>query len=232
MKHLIETIGYISKTETVRSIDHNIIPNTLVIENVEPFPGYHGSNLPNDQPPLSIFLVTQKRYVFEDISRISTKVRKQLNENFNSVYGYLKIYNENYHSIRIMGLNSFEKIAAIQKEYEKEGIKFSNKKSINDCAIIKIQKTFILEEIEDGIYKDHDESDMTYLQIHRKISWNEFQKTTHHIKNNIEYSNFDAALGYIFRHSGIVDLIRIYSRNITHLQLKKLKNIYNEELKK
>ncbi len=232
MKNIIETIGYISKTETVRSIDHNIIPNTLVIENVEPFPGYHGTNLPTDQPPLSIFLVTQKRYVFEDIARISTKVKNSLNEKFSSVYGYLKIFNENYHSIRIMGLNTFKKIAAIQNEYLKEGIKFSNKKNINDCAIIKIQKTFMLEEIDDGIYKDHDEFDMTYIQIHRKINWNEFQKTTNHIKNNIEYSNFDAALGYIFRYHGIVDLIRIYSKNITHLQLKKLKTIYNEELKK
>src|SRR3989304_51103 len=231
-KKIIETNGNISKVENVHSIERNILPNTLVLENIEPYPGYHGSNLPSDKPPLSLFFITQKRYTFEEISRTTAKIRKSVTDNFNGVYGELKIFNDNYHSIRIMGLKSFERIATLQKLYGEEGFKFLKRKLINDCAIIKIQKTFLLEEIAEGIYKDMDEPGTTYLEVYKKVGWDDFQKATIKVKNNIAFANFDAALGYIYRHLGVIDLVRIYTKNMSIEQFGELKDIYNGEIQR
>lgn len=228
---IIETIGYISKVETVHTVEHNVMPNTLVLENIEPFPGYHGS-VPSDQPPLSIFLVTQKKYTFEEISRVSAKIKGAVSEKISCVFGDLKVFNDNYPSIRILGLESFENIEAIQKALAREGIEFSKKNIVNDCAIIKIQKTFLLQDKGDGIYYDMDEPEMMYFEISKKIDWDKFQETTKHVKNNVKYTNFDAALGYIYRHNGIIDVVRIYTNNISLGQLKELKELYNKEINK
>lgn len=228
----IETIGYISKVETVNAVDHNILPHTLVLEAVEPFPGYHGKNLPSDMPPMYLFLITREKYSFEEISRASSVIRKEFPHNFDAVYGDIKIFNDSYPSIRIMGLNSFEPIAKLQELFEKQGFKFSKNKQLKECAIIKLHKTFNLEEIEDGIFKDLSEPGMNYIQISKKIGWNDFQKISHTIKNNIDYVNFDAALGYFFRHNGVVDMVRIYSKNIDLPYLNSIKKLYNSEIDK
>lgn len=231
MGKVIETIGYISKIENVRSIEHHILPNTLVIENVEPFPGYHGI-VPSDKAPMSLFLATQQKHTFEEISRATKEIKESFPEIQTGVVGELKIFNDSYPSIRLMGLKSFVDIEKIQKAYEKFGFKFLKKKLVNDCAIIKIQKSFLLDEIEMGIYKDLDEPGTSYLKVYRKIGWDDFQKVTKNVKNNIEFGNFDAALGYFYRHKGVIDFVRIYSKTITIEQLYELKDLYNGEIKK
>jgi len=227
---IIETIGFISKVENVNTVEHNIIPNTLVLEAAEPYPGYHGANLPTDKPPMSIFLITKEEYTFEEILRTAEKVKLLININFNAVYGGLKIFNDNYYSVRLMGLKRFENISTIQEGFEKEGIKFLKSKPVIDCAIIKIHKTFKLKEISKGIYEDINEQDMNYIQIEKKIGWKDFQNVTFSIKNNIENANFDAALGYIFRNSGIIDIVRIYGKNNSIDFIEKLKAAYNKKI--
>ncbi len=228
--NLIETIGIISKVENVSTVTHNISPNTLVLEAAEPYPGYHGANLPTDKPPRSIFLVTKEEYSFEDISRAAKKVKSTLNIDFDAVYAGLKIFNDSFHSIRLLDLESFDLISSIQEAFEKVGIKFLKSKPLKDCAIIKIHKSFILKEISEGIYQNMKEPEMKYIRIERKINWKDFQKVTFVIKNNIENVNFDAALGYFFRHSGIVDIVRVYGKNHPIDFLEKVKAAYNKEI--
>ena len=48
---IIETMGSIAKVEKLETLDSNILVNTLALEEVEPFPGYHGAR--NRDPPRS-----------------------------------------------------------------------------------------------------------------------------------------------------------------------------------
>ncbi|NJM14560.1 MAG: hypothetical protein HC896_03515 [Bacteroidales bacterium] len=57
MKTQIVTIGNLAKEETLSTIDHKIVQNTLVLESEAPFPGYHGANLPSETKPGMIFLL-------------------------------------------------------------------------------------------------------------------------------------------------------------------------------
>ena len=50
---IIETFGSITKVEQLHTIDSNILDNTFVLETFEPFPGYHGENLPSEEEILN-----------------------------------------------------------------------------------------------------------------------------------------------------------------------------------
>jgi hypothetical protein len=45
----IESIGVLLKEETLQTVEHYVLENTLVLESIEPFPGYHGQNMPKFQ---------------------------------------------------------------------------------------------------------------------------------------------------------------------------------------
>jgi len=75
-----------------------------------------------------------------------------------------------------------------------------------------LKKLFILERIDDNIFKDLEDEYMYYLEIPREISWSLFRKITSSVINNIDNSNFDAARAYIY-FDGITDFVRIYTRN-------------------
>ena len=76
-KNLIETFGYIKKEQNLSTVENNIIPNTLVLESIHPFKGFHGANLPEESKPRSLFLVLSKDYSFEEIARITKKIKKK-----------------------------------------------------------------------------------------------------------------------------------------------------------
>lgn len=224
----IITIGTISKEEVVRTIEHKIMPNTLVLENLEPFPGYHGENLPSDPVPLSIFLVNAETYTDEDIIRKTQKIRKYTDIHFSGSPSTIKTYNECYSCIRLWGLKNFDVIPELQKIYMNEGIKFKKKRKIAGNSIIQIRKTFYIKEIQEGIFKDLEEQQMYYLQIPTLLSWGLFHNIIKKIKNNVDNNNFDAALGTVYMKE-LLDVIRIYTKTPDIEQLNLLrKKIINE----
>jgi mannose/fructose/N-acetylgalactosamine-specific phosphotransferase system component IIB len=90
---------------------------------------------------------------------------------------------------------------------------------------------FILEKINDNIFKDLEDEYMYYLEIPREISWSLFKKITSSVVNNIDNSNFDAARAYIY-FEGITDFVRIYTRNPSLKRLEDIRDKYNTEIKK
>ena len=58
---IIETMGSIAKVEKLETLDSNILVNTLALEEVEPFPGYHGANLPTGYNPTAVYLIIKKK---------------------------------------------------------------------------------------------------------------------------------------------------------------------------
>lgn len=231
-KPQLEVTGYIKKLETLTNVESNIINNTLVLENLHPFPGYHGSNFPDNSNPRSLFFIVNEKYSFEKTARMSKSVKKQVDYDFNASEGTIYIQPYKYNCLRIKYLDSFKYLKNIQELFKKEGVKYARFKSVNKEAIITINKVFYIEEEKDGIYWDCKNDSKYYIELPEKISWETFKNFTFKIKNNLEKNNFDAALGAFYRRKEIADIVRIYDQERTPERAEQLKSMYWEEIRR
>lgn len=227
----VTTLGLLTKQETLKTLNHNILQNTFVVESLEPFPGYHGENLPSDSSPDSIYLVTSERYTTEKVFRLAKKISRFVQYDINAIPGEIVIYNSKYYCIRIRNLDSYEKIAELQNWFIDEGISFMKKKTINAPGLITLKKIFLLEKISNNIFKDIEDEHMYYVEIDSELSWSLFRKISETVKNNVDNRNFDAAKTY-FYYNGITDYIRIYAKKPTVERLTEIQNRFNAEIKK
>ncbi len=228
---IIQTLGGVAKEESLVTLTEHIMPNSFVLETLEPFPGYHGTDLPTDIKPVSVFLITKVKYSTEKILRVAYNIKKYFLHPFDAVPGTICIQNVIIPCIRIRDLDNYELIGDLQKCFFSEGILFARKKNINSEAIIKLKKHFSLQEIAEGIYKDIDDHSMFYLRINHQLNWQMFTQITRKIRNNIDLSNFDAGLAAIYT-KDILDVVRIFSNNISLEELKILQEKYNQEIEK
>ena len=74
-EHIIETIGHVEKKETLKSIGYS----DLVLESEHPYPGYHGTTVPDQVNPKSLFLLTRTKYADELIIRAIKSVKNRHN---------------------------------------------------------------------------------------------------------------------------------------------------------
>ena len=227
----IQTIGAMAKEEMLNSIENNILVNTFVVENREPFPGYHGENLPSAPIPDSVFFVTQDENSYEKILRISQKIRKFMHLNFDACYSKICVFNDTYFAIRIREIDTYTVIKEIQEYFLDEGIKFRKSKKIEAPGIIQLRKHFDVKYIGDDIFTDNRDSSMYYLAIPYQISWSLFRDVTIKIKHNIDNNNFDAALGSFYLKE-IVEFVRIYAKNLEIDRLKMIRGKYVDALQK
>ncbi|MFP4620005.1 MAG: hypothetical protein ACLFM7_01735 [Bacteroidales bacterium] len=229
---IIEITGYIKKRETLATLSGNIVHNTCVLESSTPFPGYHGKNMPDESEPRSIFFLITNQFSFEDIARITRNIGRNCRYDFNASIGSVYIQPYTYHCIRIKFLKSFSLLPDLQELFIQEGVKFLKYKAINEKAIIVVNKNFLVEEQEEGIYLDLENKSKYYIELPEMLDWDTFSQFTFHIKNNLLDNNFDAALGVFYRINGIVDMIRVYDRDHSIEKMRVLKSRYEEEVRK
>lgn len=226
----IESIGVLLKEETLQTVDHYVLENTLVLENLEPFPGYLGENLPTNVKPESLFLITDKPYPLERILRVSQHMCCQ-SIPIDACQAEISVQNSTYHGIRIRGLSNYSFVAEIQRCYLEKNILFMKKKAIHAPAIMKITKIFSAERIDGTIYKDLDDDNTFYLTIPYHFTWNLFQKVSFRVKNNLDNSNFDGASGFIYLRD-MLEFVRIYAQDTDIVRLKAIREKYIEEIAK
>jgi len=231
-KVLIETMGYIKKEANLSTVENNIIPNTLVLESLHPYPDYHGKNLPEQSTPRSLFLIVSKDYSFEEIARIIKKIKGEFQFDFNASQGNIYFKTTSYSCIRIKYLKSFSFLPELQRKFQNEGISFVKHKSINSVGLIVIKKHFYVDEIEEGIYRDIDESSKFYVDITAILPWKEFKEYISIIKNNIDSSDFDAAQGVFYRKSGIVELARVYICEGEYEKVRLIRKMFIDQIEK
>jgi len=224
----IESLGKIIKEETLQSVTFNIVQNTFVLENLQPFPGYHGENLPAESAPESIFLIIPKPITAEMIFRLSRHLCNYHDLNFSACPAEISLSNNTYYAIRIKGLKSYANIADLQGCLMDNGISLMKFRKIKCPGVMKIEKIFSLDRIDNFIYKDLDDELTYYLNIPYQFNWNLFKKVTNNIKNNLENRNFDAAMGFIY-HKEIFDFVRIYG-HVNAERLRTIREKYLEEI--
>jgi hypothetical protein len=199
-----------------------------VLENLEPFPGYNGQNVPLESAPESVFLMTTKAIPTETIFRLSRRICNYHTLSLNACPVEISLFNSPYYGIRLKGFTSYNTIADIQGCYMDHGISFMKYKKIRSAGLIKIEKIFRVEKIDEHIYKDLEDTLTYYLEIPYAFNWNLFKKVTANIKNNLENRNFDAAIGFIYQKE-IIDFVRIYAK-IEPPRLKIIREKYLEEI--
>ncbi len=226
---LLETLGSIEKKEMLGPVGYK----QLVLEAFDPFPGYHGTTVPDKDTPHALYAITRSKYTEEKIIRVTQKIKSEKQLDFDGTPGMVTLYNMLNPCLRLKDVGLYEDVPGILKAYEDEGIEFmSNRKIEPYSGIIKVKKYFLVEVISDSIFLDAEIPKMFYFSIPSQLRFNQFEKITIELKQNMDDPNFDAALGTIYRKSGLVDLIRIYADNYTPEKLEHIRSRYIQAIEK
>ena len=226
----IATVGTITKKEQLRSVDLEKC-KSLVLETSNPFPGYHGHNLPENNIPGSLFIVTKTHYSDETIVRAIQMIKQTGCPEFDATPCTVMLQNKEVDAIRFK-LLSYKDVMEVVQLFNKNDIAFRDKKTVQPYdTLISIRKFFKIKKVEEGIYSDLECKNQYYFEIPRLLSWDSFEKITMNLKYNIEDSNFDAALVFIYTEKGIVDLVRIFNAEMNIDTLKLLRRKYLEKIK-
>lgn len=222
-KILLETIGTIEKKEMLGPVGYK----ELVLEAFHPFPGYHGTTIPDHIMPNSLFAITRSKYTEEKIIRVIQKIKSDPAFTFDATPGLVTLYNMLNPCIRFKDLKTYDEMPPILKSFENEGIEFmSNRKIEPYTGIIKVKKYFLVEVLSDFLFKDAEDPNMHYFSIPVQLRFNQFEKITMDLKHNLEDPKFDVALGTIFRKSGVIDVIRIYDDKFSLEKLEIIRTRY------
>lgn len=225
----IQTVGFLTKEEHVQSLESKIIPHTLVFESVEPFPGYHGSNLPTDKPPESFYIVLDKKYTSEDIFRVLENISGYLGIRFDASPAKITIYTQKYYCVRLRGFEDYSIISTLQQCLMDAEMMLHKATPTDASALTKIEKYFQLENLDTIGYKDLLDNKIHYLTLSKEITWSHFRSLTSKVKSNLGTFSFDAALATIFA-GRVIDAVRIYSNLLSMDDLKAIHEKYNELL--
>lgn len=227
-----ETLGYIIKKEIIASIEHDT-KSALVLETHKPYPGYHGTTIPDHLKPMSLFLVMDKKYTGEHVIRATMAVKKNYPDHFDATPGLITIFNALTPCIRIRDMDTYQNIDRLVAAYRQHGIEFLKDKKVDPFeGLIRIRKYFSLKKHEDGLYSDIDVPQMAYFETPGYINWHIFEDISLRLKPNVEYNNFDAALGVFFTPKGVIDNIRIYHAEINMNDITYLRARYLEEIQR
>jgi hypothetical protein len=228
----IETIGNITKMENLISMENNIIQNTLVLKNIDPFPGYKTIKQENGlQKPGSIFIILRYQYTPEKINKVNKSlISSNIPKCFPS-FGEIITRDSIFACIRIKGLEELQYIAAIQDFLLKNDMQLMPYRKVDGNCLIKIFKSFRLVEIAEGLYRDLNEGAKIYIRTAHSLTWRQFVKATKNIKFLLGNKNFDSALGIVYRFCGPEDVIRIYDLDKTLERALLLKKLYLLEFK-
>ena len=95
-ERLIETIGKLVKKEILRSVEHETHSSKLLFESMEPYPGYHGTTVPDQLEADSLFAITKMKYKDERVIRAIQTVKKKTDVVFDAAPGSVKYQNDTY----------------------------------------------------------------------------------------------------------------------------------------
>ena len=229
--NIIQTFGSIVKKEALTPIEHKILNNTCVAEASEPYSDYYG-RVPHPAIPNSLFLFTSQYYSLVDVLHFAQNLDSCYRDKVSVASAYLDLGQYKYPAIRIKYFPDYEHLHLMQNCFRKTGVEFMKKVQISESATIKIDKCFVLEEAEPGIFMDKKEENRGYISILKQIAGDEFLEMISEIKNNEECPLFDAARGTIIIDSKAVDIVRIYSENLYLSFLKCIKEKFDKTILK
>ena len=232
-KDVIETIGSITKMENLQSLEEEVLENTLVLRNIDPFPGYQTSNeqIEETGKPVSVFIILRYRYAPEKINKLN---RELIHNRYTPCYpsfGEIITRDSIFPCIRLKGVENNALIPSIQDYFVKNDIQLMTFRKLEGPGRIKIFKTFRLLELIDGLYRDLNDGEKFYIRTPQPLNWKRFEYISRKIRYNLKNPNFDSALGVIYRFCGPEDVIRIYDHDKSMERALELKKLFTKEIK-
>ena len=225
-----ELIGKIIIEEKVDTVSENVIPRSYVINVPDPLKSYY-NRYTNIDKPSSIIFVTKQPTSFEKILRTTKKLNEEQGLQLDGAKCEVIIGSKKLNGIRIKGLNRFPEIAGIQEYFFKDGYEFARGEDYKDKdVLIRVNKFFHVEELEEGIYSDIDEVNTFYVTIPYYMTWEEFRKYTFEIKNSSSDTSYDIAKGIFYLNGDIVEMLRIVRPEASVDFLKTIQKKYLHKL--
>jgi hypothetical protein len=215
----IRVCGSIIKKESLVPLRVNHMENTVVAEANLPYSNYYG-NVPQNPKPNSLFLFTACFYTLEEVLRFAQKTDSCLMQNINLATAVINFKNNRYPAIRIKNFPDYEHLPEIQKCLMEQGVEFARKVQLEKEAEMRINKCFVLEKIEKGLYMDKVEKDKGYVLVNKLLTMDEFEELIILVRNNSFCHLFDAVKCSVIIHSEVRELIRIYAENLNVSLLK------------
>jgi len=220
--------GSITKREYVRNAKIKSLKKYMVLESADPFPEAHLRH--KSHFVKFYYLPIQSNRLDQDIKIAAHSAEGQIGGDLASALGDIIIGDQTYHAIRLRNVETSQ-LPVLVKAYEYAGIKMMpSARSIHDHALIRIDKFFHLEEIEEGIFVDLDDQQIGYLEISGELSWEELERLTQKVKQETQHPNFDRALGHFSKHGVDINVIRIYAPDMDEEVIKEIGNTFRKHL--
>ncbi|HOV10415.1 MAG TPA: hypothetical protein PLT47_00230 [Bacteroidales bacterium] len=229
MNRFILCYGSLIKVENLWCLSELGIPQTCLLESLDAFPGYYGDT-PKINVPRFVYFVLGEKYSLEQITRVSQKVKQSVAYNFDAAFCEISMRNNTCCAIRITDIKDYSLIKSLQEAYRDHGMVLKKKiKNIeNEPGLIKIRKFFRLEQCPSGIYLDKELTFNSYFVIPEEISWDTLKQHIDLLRNNWDQGSFDAARAFIYHDEGIIDLIRIFSKENNEVFTRSIRDKYYE----
>ena len=226
-----EVFANLTKNDIIVALDEKILPNSLVFESLNPFPGYY-HELPTDADSMYIYLVLDDQYPLEAILRATQNIEKKYDWNFDAGKAYITIGSTHLDAIRIHHLPTLDMIEKIQEAYIEHGIGFRMDKKLKGKlnAKTKIVKFLKLEELADGIFLNTEEDTFAYIEIPQYLDAERFTKVSMDVKYNWMGHEFDAARASFYHKGRLTEIVRIRSYKISTEYLIDIQNLYKKKI--
>jgi len=227
----MELFSNILKPVTLVPIEEKIIPGTLVLESMNPFPDYY-NDAPDGAPPVYLYIALDRLYTLEEILLATQGFQRDFSEPFDAGKGVLTLVDETIPAIRLRHFGDYNIVAGLQEAYEKNGIRclHRTKKPGKYEAMVKIVKFLSLKQLSAGVFIDLKEDYHGYITLPEFLNWKNFQKLTRQVKYNWEGSGFDAAPGTFYLDGQLQCFARIYSPKISAGYLDEIRKLYLEKI--
>jgi len=232
MESYNEVFGTLEKLEELSVIKTNVSNGSMVFESLAPFWDYYDES-PSKAKPLYIYIGMDKNYDIFEITRASEWVRTDLGIKMDAAKATIAFNDRFFHVIRLRHIDGYEQIKEIQEKYAHYGIKPASLHGNWKNQVVKVQfrKIFYLSMMDDGIFFDISEKHHYYIEVPKKLTFDEFFEVSQKVKNNWMGHKFDAALGaYLFR-AKVREMVRIYSELINLNDLKEIQKLYIQKMK-
>ncbi len=226
-KNLMYVCGSITKKESLIWLKSNILEHTCVAEANMPYAGYYGW-MPEKPRPNSLFLLTEKYYTLEEALRLTQNIDICAKNRVNAAGSVLYFKNQSFSAIRIRNFPDYEHLKMLQQCFQNLGVCFLKKTIFETEALITVNKCFLLERSDEGIFLDKSNKNEGYISIPVYLGQDDFELLINRVKNNGECKFFDAARGGLIIEARVQEIIRIYSE---HLTLQLLKCIQQEVMR-
>lgn len=227
MDTIIECYGCLTKVEKLWCLEEFGIQNTCILESREVFPGYY-ERFTQHLKPRHVFIMSKEKHSLEEISRINAAVKKTFPIPFDAAYCEITFRNKVCGGVRITGIDDYSIVKDLQTVYGHCGLDMKKKVSDidNEEAVIKVRKFFKLKVLHDQIFIDTIQKDIGYFIVENDVSWIQFEKNIKLLKNNWTGHSFDAAKSFIYQNSTIIDMVRIYSKDLQPVFIQEVRDAY------